>query len=137
MEKINFVNNSEPYLSAENLNQMQENIENTISNVTSESSIGNATTGKLGVEWGQVEVTSGESGTTAQGTTIYVGQTDITFKNKYKKNPQVITGWRSGYYNQISTYASSVTTTGAKINGYLSSANSTRTVGYLVIGEIE
>lgn len=27
MEKINFVNNSEPYLSAENLNQMQSNIE--------------------------------------------------------------------------------------------------------------
>lgn len=27
MEKINFVNDSEPYLSAENLNQMQSNIE--------------------------------------------------------------------------------------------------------------
>lgn len=30
MEKINFVNNSEPYLSAENLNQMQSNIEDAI-----------------------------------------------------------------------------------------------------------
>jgi len=30
MEKINFVNNSEPYLSAENLNQLQTNIENEI-----------------------------------------------------------------------------------------------------------
>lgn len=30
MEKIQFVNNSEPYLSAENLNQMQDNIENAI-----------------------------------------------------------------------------------------------------------
>lgn len=30
MEKIQFVNNSEPYLSAENLNQMQTNIENAI-----------------------------------------------------------------------------------------------------------
>ena len=30
MEKINFVNNSEPYLSAENLNQLQTNIENAI-----------------------------------------------------------------------------------------------------------
>ena len=30
MEKINFANNSEPYLSAENLNQMQENIEEAI-----------------------------------------------------------------------------------------------------------
>ena len=27
MEKITFVNDSEPYLSAENLNQLQENIE--------------------------------------------------------------------------------------------------------------
>lgn len=31
MKKINFVNNSEPYLSAENLNQMQNNIEEAIS----------------------------------------------------------------------------------------------------------
>lgn len=30
MEKINFVNNSEPYLSAENLNQMQDNMENAV-----------------------------------------------------------------------------------------------------------
>lgn len=30
MKKINFVNNSEPYLSAENLNQMQDNIEEAI-----------------------------------------------------------------------------------------------------------
>ena len=30
MDKINFVNNSEPALSAENLNQMQDNIENGI-----------------------------------------------------------------------------------------------------------
>ena len=30
MKKINFVNNSEPYLSAENLNQMQSNIEEAI-----------------------------------------------------------------------------------------------------------
>lgn len=30
MEKINFVNNSEPYLNAENLNQLQTNIENAI-----------------------------------------------------------------------------------------------------------
>ena len=34
MKKITFVNNSEPYLSAENLNQMQENVENAISGVT-------------------------------------------------------------------------------------------------------
>ena len=33
MEKINFVNNSEPYLSAENFNQMQDNIEDAISEV--------------------------------------------------------------------------------------------------------
>ena len=30
MEKITFANDSEPYLSAENLNQMQDNIENDI-----------------------------------------------------------------------------------------------------------
>jgi hypothetical protein len=30
MKKINFVNNSEPYLNAENLNQLQTNIENAI-----------------------------------------------------------------------------------------------------------
>ena len=30
MKKINFVNNSEPYLSAENLNQMQSNVEEII-----------------------------------------------------------------------------------------------------------
>lgn len=33
MEKINFANNSEPYLSAENLNQMQTNMENAIDEV--------------------------------------------------------------------------------------------------------
>lgn len=33
MEKINFVNNSTPYLSAENLNQMQSNVENAINGV--------------------------------------------------------------------------------------------------------
>lgn len=37
MEKINFVNNSEPYLSAENLNQMQDNMENaTQRNITTD-----------------------------------------------------------------------------------------------------
>ena len=42
MEKINFVNNSEPYLSAENLNQMQSNIEDAIKDVysTEETIIG-------------------------------------------------------------------------------------------------
>lgn len=34
MEKITFVNNSEPYLSAENLNQLQTNIENAINEKT-------------------------------------------------------------------------------------------------------
>lgn len=33
MEKINFVNDSEPYLSAENLNKMQSNIETAINGV--------------------------------------------------------------------------------------------------------
>lgn len=35
MEKIQFSNNSEPYLSADNLNQMQSNIENAIGGVYS------------------------------------------------------------------------------------------------------
>ena len=41
MQKINFVNNSQPYLSAENLNQLQTNIENAIDNYsTTETVIG-------------------------------------------------------------------------------------------------
>lgn len=34
MDKINFINNNEPYLSAENLNQMQDNIEDGINKIT-------------------------------------------------------------------------------------------------------
>lgn len=41
MEKINFVNNEAPYLSAENLNQMQDNIENAISGVVESGSNSN------------------------------------------------------------------------------------------------
>lgn len=37
MKKITFVNDSEPYLSAENLNQLQDNIEEHIDGVTSYS----------------------------------------------------------------------------------------------------
>ena len=33
MDKINFANNSAPYINAENLNQMQDNIENEIGNL--------------------------------------------------------------------------------------------------------
>ena len=33
MEKIEFKNNEEPYLSAENLNQMQDNIEKSVDGV--------------------------------------------------------------------------------------------------------
>ena len=40
MKKINFVNNSEPYLSAENLNQMQSNIEEAINGVVESGSNG-------------------------------------------------------------------------------------------------
>ena len=38
MEKINFVNNSEPYLSAENLNQLQTNVETAINGVVESGS---------------------------------------------------------------------------------------------------
>ena len=38
MEKINFVNNSEPYLSAENLNTMQDNIETAINGIVESGS---------------------------------------------------------------------------------------------------
>ena len=48
MEKITFVNNSEPYLSAENLNQLQDNIENAINETysTTETKIGKWHDGK-------------------------------------------------------------------------------------------
>ena len=49
MEKINFVNNSEPYLSAENLNQMQSNMENEIN--------------KLNREWKQATIVDYETAT--------------------------------------------------------------------------
>lgn len=39
MKKINFVNNEAPYLSAENLNQMQDNIEEAISNYSTEEQV--------------------------------------------------------------------------------------------------
>lgn len=39
MEKITFVNNSEPYLSAENLNQLQTNIENAINETYSTTEV--------------------------------------------------------------------------------------------------
>ena len=39
MKKINFVNNEAPYLSAENLNQMQDNIEEAISNYSTKEQV--------------------------------------------------------------------------------------------------
>ena len=48
MEKITFVNNSEPYLSSETLNQLQDNIENAINETysTTETKIGKWHDGK-------------------------------------------------------------------------------------------
>jgi hypothetical protein len=111
-------------------------LNNAISDVTSSNLKGNAQIGKFGIEWGQVNITSAETGTSAQGTTLYVGSKDITFKYEYKNTPQVITSWKAGYYNQVSTYSGSTTTTSASVSGYLTSAGSTRTIGYIVIGEI-
>lgn len=119
-----------------NLKKMDEGISNL--NILGEiaSSSGSAVIGDIGIEWGTVEVTSGESGTSSQGTTLYVGTTPITFKNKYSKISGVLTGWRSGYFNQASTYANSVSNTGCNIGGFISSANSTRSIGYFVVGQV-
>lgn len=39
MDKINFINNNSPYLSSDNLNQIQDNVENAFKNEYSESTV--------------------------------------------------------------------------------------------------
>lgn len=123
-------------INVSNLNKMDEGIANLNILGTIANSSGSAIIGDIGIEWGTVEVTSGTSGTSSQGTTLYTASEAITFKNNYSKIAGVLTGWRSGYLNQASTYANNVSTTGCNIAGFISSANSTRTIGYFVVGII-
>lgn len=153
-------------INSTNLNRLQDNVETAINNKVEDilesdstttapsirvvnealgnlnilgataSNSGSIVIGKLGIEWGQVSVTSAETGSEIQGITIYTGQTEITFTNKYKNAPQVPTFWRGAYSNQLTTVSGSTSTTGCTIYGKLLTASSTRTVGYFVIGEI-
>jgi len=63
MEKIIFVNESEPYLSAENLNTIQDNVENEIENIKNEIS---------GEEWENLTLLNGFE--TYDGTSYGIAQ---------------------------------------------------------------
>lgn len=103
-----------------------------IANGTGSAKIGNL----LGVEWGTISVTSSEEGTSAQGTTLYQAATTLNFKNTYAKTPRVLTNWGGAYTNQIYTFANYINASNCNIGGYVSSSNSTRTIAYLVIGQV-
>ena len=103
-----------------------------ISNGQGSAQIGNL----IGVEWGTISVTSSEEGTSAQGTTLYQASTTLNFKNTYIKTPRVLTNWGGAYTNQVYTFANYINATNCNIGGYVSSSNSTRTIAYLVIGQV-
>lgn len=124
-------------LNATNLNAMQQFLlDNQAELGDIANGSGSVKLGKLGVEWGTISVTSSEEGTSAQGTTLYQANTTLNFKNIYVKNPRVLTNWGGAYTNQIYTFANYITATNCNIGGYVSSSNSTRTIAYLVIGQV-
>lgn len=80
MKKINFVNNDAPYLSAENLNQMQDNIEEAIGEIVESGTSGGIDYIKYGngtlIQHFIQTITTSES-RNAGGLTYYSGEVSI------------------------------------------------------------
>lgn len=105
-------------------------ITNTLSGVS--SGAGCAIIGDILIEWGQVNVTTGTSATSS----LYAGYADVTFTNEFKYNPQISLVWHGNYANQHSLNTYNRSTTGFRAYGRTSTERTTRTIGWLAIGQI-
>lgn len=87
MQKITFVNNSEPYLSAENLNQMQDNIEEATKDTysTEETVIGTWINGKP-IYRKVVQFTIGAINTANQYSLGIAAETIVGWKGYFKNS---------------------------------------------------
>ena len=102
MEKINFVNNSEPYLSAENLNQMQDNIENAVNALVESGSNDNGSYIKFAdgtmICRGNFECAANSGQKTVTLPVAFIDNTyDIIFTNRYNATGNCI--WSTGSRN--------------------------------------
>lgn len=96
---------------------------------------GSVVLGDLVIEWGVESITSGSSGGTAGGVTLYLGQTNVTFANTFAYYPSISLTWSGNYVNQVAVYATNSSTTGFTVMGRMLTANSTRSVRWLAIGK--
>ncbi len=137
MNKINFENypSTNTPVSADNLNLLQTNVENGISDVVSDlestSSSGHFTlAGKIGVEWGTVTVP-------ISGSSTFLGEQAITFVNNYAKTPSISAVFYVKYNNDLEVYVISRSATGCTIGCHTSSSSTaTRIIAYRVVGEL-
>jgi hypothetical protein len=101
MQKITFVNESEPYLSAENLNQMQDNVENAInwklykSNVSASTSVDIST---LDFNELYIEVRIGTTSAVSNNyiTTFHILKNQLSSTKKYYRNGSYFTSAFNG-----------------------------------------
>lgn len=96
---------------------------------------GSVVLGDLVIEWGTVSITSGSSGGTAGGVTLYAGQTNVTYTNTFAYYPSVSLAWSGNYVNQVALATLNTSNTGFTVVGRLLSANSARSVRWLAIGK--
>lgn len=139
MQKITFQNypSTSTPVSADNLNLLQTNVENAISDsvdivsstVTNNLPKGNITIGgKIGVEWGTVTVS-------ISGSTSFSGSQAVTFLNTYASTPSVTATFLTSYGNNASTEVISRSATGCTVSCHtISASTATRIIGYLVVG---
>lgn len=135
MEKINFVNNNEPYLSAENLNQMQDNIEEAINGVVESGSNDNGSYIKF-----------------ADGTLICMGDTMdvltsaiaeaqflVTYPIPFVNYPSVTISNVYSYYRDLILSVAAPTPSNFKVNWFKQSGtageNSNIRVYWIAIGK--
>lgn len=133
MQKITFQNypSTNTPVSADNLNLLQTNVENGISdlvNIVSSGAVtGNVKIGNIGIEWGTVSVTP------SSGSNPYYGSTAVTFANTYAFSPSMIANLGAGYQSVTNVATISVSTTSGSV-WMSATATTARTCRYLVIG---
>ena len=87
MEKINFINGQSPYISATNLNNLQNNVENAINGIIESGSNANGNYIKYAdgtlIQYGNVSLTTSDN-RSAGGLTYYSTSTTINFPISFK-----------------------------------------------------
>ena len=133
MQKITFENypSTNTPVSADNLNLLQTNVENGISDlvnvVSSGAATGNVKIGNIGIEWGTVSVTP------SSGSNPYYGSTTVNFQNTYAFAPSMTANLGAGYTSVTNVATISVSTTSGNV-WLNATANAARNCRYLVIG---